>query len=289
MEQPLVSVVIPFYAEAGWLKEALSSVQGQTYKNIEVLVINDGSKEDISDIEEIYDINIRVINKENGGPASARNLGIEMSTGKYIAFLDSDDIWFSSKLSKQISYMETEGYVWSQHSYEMFWENSSKKKIIDSSIYTGDVYKDCFISFKVQTSCVVVQKKILIDNNIFFPLDMRYGQDVGFYKQIAKLYPLGSLPGIYSKFRIRGRNAGFRAEVQLKDRASTWKEIKKDTMIIKKLPNLVVLAYRITSILSRVCSVTKSKTIISEKNIEFISKLLYVFPYVLFKLSARKS
>src|SRR5690606_22346726 len=137
-------------------------------------------------------------------------------------FLDSDDLWCSSKLSQQISFMESKGYVWSQHSYEMFWENSSKKKIIDTSIYTGDVYKDCFISFKVQTSCVVVQKKILIDNDIHFPIEMRYGQDVGFYKQIAKLYPLGSYTGVYSKFRIRGNNAGFRAEVQLKDKASTW-------------------------------------------------------------------
>lgn len=286
MEQPLVSVVIPFYSGVHWLKEALTSVQNQTYKNLEVLVVNDGSKEDISDIIKTYKLNVKVINKKNGGPASARNLGIEKSRGKYIAFLDSDDIWLPDKLSKQISYMESEKYVWSQHSYKMFWENSDRTKIIDTKLYSGNVYKDCFISFKIQTSCVVVLRNILIEKKISFPLGKRYGQDGDFYRQIAKFYPLGYVDGVYSKFRIRGTNAGFRARVQINDRASIWKEIKEDKEILEMLPCPVIFAYKMTSLLSDSINYI-NKYIKNETVIEVISKLKYVLPYAIFKLYSK--
>ncbi len=288
MEQPLVSIVIPFFSGVNWLKEALSSVQNQAYKNIEVLVINDGSNENINDISEIYNINIRIINKENGGPASARNLGIEESSGKYIAFLDSDDIWLPEKLFKQISFMESHEYVWSQHSYKMFWEESDRTKVIDTKRYTGNVYRDCFISFKIQTSCVVVLRSVLIENNIRFPLQKRYGQDNDFYRQLAKNYTLGHVDDILSKFRIRGSNAGFRAKVQLDDKASTWKEIKNNNEVLNLLPKPITLAYKNTVTSSKIINLLGKKHIKNSNIIEFISKMLYVLPYITFKTYAKK-
>lgn len=288
MEQPLVSIVIPFFSGVNWLKEALSSVQNQTYKNIEVLVINDGSNENVSDISEINNINIRMINKENGGPASARNLGIEESSGKYIAFLDSDDIWLPEKLFKQISFMESHEYAWSQHSYKMFWEESDRTKVVDTKRYTGNVYRDCFISFKIQTSCVVVLRSVLIENNIRFPLQKRYGQDNDFYRQLAKNYTLGHVDDILSKFRIRGSNAGFRAKVQLDDKASTWREIKNNNEVLNLLPRPITLAYKNTVISSNIINFLGKKHIKNSNIIEFISKMLYVLPYVTFKIYAKK-
>ena len=146
-DMPLVSVVIPFYSGKEWLDEALESVLEQNYSNIEILVINDGSKEDISNLKEKYASKVKFQDKENGGPATARNLGIEIAAGEYIAFLDSDDLWLPGKLEKQVELMEKNNAVWSQHSYEMFWDGTDKTKIIDTSIYNGNVYKDCFISF----------------------------------------------------------------------------------------------------------------------------------------------
>lgn len=288
MEQPLVSIVIPFFSGVNWLKEALSSVQNQAYKNVEVLVINDGSNENINDISEIYNIDIRIINKENGGPASARNLGIEESSGKYIAFLDSDDIWLPEKLFKQISFMESHEYVWSQHSYKMFWEESDRTKVIDTKRYTGNVYRDCFISFKIQTSCVVVLRSVLIENNIRFPLQKRYGQDNDFYRQLAKNYTLGHVDDILSKFRIRGSNAGFRAKVQLDDKASTWREINNNNEVLNLLPKPITLAYKNTVISSNLINSLGKKHIKNSNIIEFISKMLYVLPYITFKTYAKK-
>lgn len=288
LKQPLVSVIIPFYSNSNWLCEAIDSVLNQTYKNIEILVINDGSPEDLSHIIEKYGFRITLINKKNGGPSSARNLGIKKSKGKYVAFLDSDDVWLPEKLSKQIHQMEKNGYVWSQHSYEMFWEDSKRTKIINTEIYRGNVYKDCFISFKVQTSCVVILRSILIENKIYFPLNRRFGQDIAFFKQIAKQYSLGYIDGVYSRFRIRGSNAGFRAKVQLLDKSTVWNELKGDKQLKYLLPIPIIIAYKTSSGFAKVLRFINQNLIKNQKKVEYLAKVLYLLPYFLFKLYARK-
>ncbi len=277
---PLVSVVIPFYSGKEWLDEALKSVLEQSYSNKEIIVINDGSKEDIRELKEKYKNSVRFQDKENGGPATARNLGIEIAKGKYIAFLDSDDLWLPKKLEKQVEVMEKNEAVWSQHSYEMFWEDKDKTKIIDTSRYTGNVYRDCFISFKIQTSCVMVKRDVLIKENIRFPIDKRYGQDGSLYKKLAKNHELYSIKEVYSKFRIRGNNAGFRAIVQINDKSDVWEEIKNDRQILKMLPGLVKLAYKICNHESKII---KNNNIKNER----LAKFLYVIPWMMFKIYAK--
>lgn len=288
MHLPLVSVVIPFYENKKWLVEAIDSVIKQTYKNLEILVINDGSTENIDEVKKKYGEKIKIFNKENGGPSSARNFGIEKSNGKYIAFLDSDDVWFPNKLKKQVEKMELNGYIWSQHSYEMFWDNSDKTKVINTSIYAGDVYKDCFISFKVQTSCVVVLRSVLIEKNIKFPLHKRYGQDGSFYKQLAKHYPLGYVDDVLSRFRIRGTNAGFKAIVQISNRALIWKEIKDDNRVLNLLPKGIIFAYKTSYSFYKLIRFT-NKIIRKEASIEWLAKFMYITPYLIFKLYSKKS
>ncbi|STO07250.1 glycosyltransferase family 2 protein [Exiguobacterium aurantiacum] len=287
-KEPLVSVVIPFYSNVKWLKEALESVQDQTYKNIEVILVDDGSKENTSHILSLYRFNSLLVNKKNGGPASARNLGIEVAKGKYIAFLDSDDLWLSNKLTCQIEEMEKGNLKWSQHSYEMFWEKSKKSKEINTEIYQGDVYKDCFISFRIQTSCVVVLRDLLIGENIRFPIEKRYGQDGFFYMQIAKLHPIGFINGIHSKFRIRGKNAGFRAKVQLNSRAEIWNEIKTNQKLLSILPPSVIRAYKLSYSLNRLTKYLNKNFMKSEKIAELFSKIMYFLPYTIFRIHRRK-
>lgn len=282
MIEPLVSVIIPFYSGKEWLVEAIESVINQTYHNTEILVVNDGSLEDISETMLTYAGSIRFINKSNGGPASARNRGIEESEGKYVAFLDSDDIWLEKKLEKQILYMEKNKSIWSQHSYEMFWENSKKTKHINTGKFVGNVYKDCFISLKIQTSCIVIKRDILIQDNIRFPLNKRYGEDSDFYKQLAKNYKLDFFEGIYSKFRVRGSNAGFRAEIQLSDRASVWEEINEDKVVLKMLPKSTIFAYKISS-KAYLLFYNSTKKMMNKKLKELYAKFIYTLPYLLFK------
>ena len=92
--QPLVSVVIPSYNHEQFVQDTIQSVIDQDYKNIELIIIDDGSKDNSGEICEKWrkrDKRIIVIHKKNGGLSSARNAGIEIASGKYIAFIDSDD------------------------------------------------------------------------------------------------------------------------------------------------------------------------------------------------------
>jgi glycosyltransferase involved in cell wall biosynthesis len=105
---PLVSVIIPAYNRANILPRAINSVLNQTYQDFEIIIVDDNSTDDTEDIvKKISDGRIQYIkNQKNVGAAVARNVGIESSKGKYIAFLDSDDEWLPEKLSKQIRLFE---------------------------------------------------------------------------------------------------------------------------------------------------------------------------------------
>ena len=97
-----VSVIIPNYNYAQFVGEAIESVLNQTYKDIELIVVNNGSTDNSLEILSKYSTKIHLINQENLGQSGARKSGLEQSTGNYIAFLDADDIWAPEKIEKQI-------------------------------------------------------------------------------------------------------------------------------------------------------------------------------------------
>jgi len=120
-EAPLVSVIIPAYNAETFIERTLTSVLTQTYTNIEVLVIDDGSEDRTGQILESFAKNnsrVRLFKQKNAGVAAARNLAIEKSTGDYVAPIDADDIWYPQKLQKQVSCMLLAGpsvglvYAW---------------------------------------------------------------------------------------------------------------------------------------------------------------------------------
>lgn len=100
--KPLVSVIIPNYNYASYVREAIDSVLAQTYSNIEIIVVDDGSKDESKIILESYGNKIKAIFQQNQGVSAARNNGIEQSKGEFIAFLDADDVWLPQKIEKQI-------------------------------------------------------------------------------------------------------------------------------------------------------------------------------------------
>lgn len=101
----LVSVVIPTFNAVGFLPTAIESVLEQTYKNIEVVVVDDGSTDETAETVRKYPVTYIKI-EHSGGPATPRNVGIEKAMGELVAFLDSDDIWLPKKLEKQVNFME---------------------------------------------------------------------------------------------------------------------------------------------------------------------------------------
>ncbi len=106
---PLVSIVIPVYNGSNYMRSAIDSALNQTYQNIEVIVVNDGSKDNTDEIARSYGDKIRYFDKENGGVASALNLAIKEARGYYISWLSHDDFYLPEKVSRQIQKLEELG------------------------------------------------------------------------------------------------------------------------------------------------------------------------------------
>ena len=127
----LVSIITPAYNAAEYIAETIESVLAQTYPKWEMLIVNDCSTDNTATIVQNYvnkDNRIKLINlKQNSGAAVARNTAIQNAKGRYIAFLDSDDLWKKEKLQKQLNFMQQNGYAFTFHNFIMFDDGKEKQ------------------------------------------------------------------------------------------------------------------------------------------------------------------
>ena len=126
----LVSIIMPSYNTGKYIAESIRSVQAQTYKNWELIIVDDCSADNTDEVVTGFqDERIRYFkNKINSGAAMSRNRALREAKGRWIAFLDSDDLWYSEKLEKQIEFMQKNGYAFSYTNYE---------EINEKSVFTG--------------------------------------------------------------------------------------------------------------------------------------------------------
>ncbi len=121
ISEDLVSIIMPAYNCGDFIGTTLESVMSQTYKNWEVIIVDDCSKDNTTEVVKLYSLkNPRIKYYKldtNSGAAVARNKAIDLASGKYMAFLDSDDVWFPEKLSKQVKFMKNNNYSFSCTSY----------------------------------------------------------------------------------------------------------------------------------------------------------------------------
>src|SRR5437868_1326235 len=99
----VVSVVIPAYNAAQWIEETIATVLAQTYRPLDVIVVDDGSMDETRSAVKKFDDQIRYIHQPNSGVGAARNTGIRSARGEYVAFLDADDLWDAHKVEEQIA------------------------------------------------------------------------------------------------------------------------------------------------------------------------------------------
>ena len=167
----LVSVIIPYYKKRNFVKEAIISVLNQSYNNLEILLIfDDTNLNDFDFLKEIAKLDKRINLIKNNtrlGAGLSRNVGIEQSNGKYIAFLDADDTWSQDKLKDQIFFMKKNNY---QISHTSYYITNEKNKIIGQRkardlLSLNEVLKSCDIGL----STVIIEKNIILKNEIKFP------------------------------------------------------------------------------------------------------------------------
>tara|TARA_B100002052_G_C15869609_1_gene594013 strand:+ start:295 stop:1041 length:747 start_codon:yes stop_codon:yes gene_type:complete len=183
----LVSVIMPYYSKRSYVENSLKSVLNQSYKNLEVILINDDenleTKKFLQRISE-KDIRIRLINNvKNLGAGKSRNKAIDVSNGEYIAFCDCDDLWKNTKLEKQLTFMKNSNLDFSFTAYEIINEKEDKvgyrkaKKIIEFE----NLLKSCDIGL----STVIIKKKLLESKELRFA-SLKTKEDYILWLKIAK-------------------------------------------------------------------------------------------------------
>lgn len=185
-----ISIIIPCYNEETVIRKTLSMVHNQTYKNIEIIVVDDGSvdqtKEIVKDVELSYP-NTHYFYQSNSGVSSARNLGIKKSTGQYIMFLDADDMYAARnaiermilKINKTESDVVYCGYIMNDG------KNRKKRK----SQFTTELVLEKYLLGYIQpnTDCWLISKELIKDHNIEFKNHLDIGEDIYFFSTVLSL------------------------------------------------------------------------------------------------------
>jgi len=182
----MISVIIPAYNSEDTIIKALNSVKNQTYKGeIEIVVINDGSKDKTQNIIENYqnenkDINLILINQTNSGVSRARNEGLKMSKGEYICFLDSDDVWLNKKLEIQMeNFNDDIDFICAlRNNDRITYPYKVKDGVAEITL------KKLLMKIVGQTSTAIFKRKIL-DNTGYFDENQKYSEDANYWLRIS--------------------------------------------------------------------------------------------------------
>lgn len=280
----LVSVIIPFYKGVKWLEEAVDSVLAQSFTDYEIIIVDDGSPENVSSSHiDLEDPSIFYFRKENGGAASARNFGIQHARGKYIAFLDADDRWRSDKLEKQILYMEENHAKWCNSCYAFFYPDGVEQ-LQDNTFLEGDIFPLPLLSINIATPSIVVERALLLENGLHFPEGVELGEDCQLWTELSRLVPIHTIPEPLVFVRMRGDNSALDAGNHLKNRSYLWKFIKERNFQ-KDISPLAVFGYQLCraghAIYKRAPGgKSRAKTL--------LGKALYALPWCIFKFEKNR-
>lgn len=187
-----VSVIIPYYNNEDTILRALESVICQTYKDFEIILIDDGSIDNSfflvnSFMNKNKQFKIKNFQQENKGPSFARNIGINLSSGEYIAFLDADDEWIPIKLEKQIKIADMYNADLLGCNYNIIKENSCNPFFFIKVDFKRISFRSMLFKHYFATSCVIIKKEIILEVG-GFPESQRYMEDSLMFTRIARKY-----------------------------------------------------------------------------------------------------
>jgi glycosyltransferase involved in cell wall biosynthesis len=229
----LVSIITPLYNSNDFVANTIRSVLAQTYQNWELIIIDDASTDRSVKIVESFateDERIKLIKLgSKKGPATARNRGIKKAVGRYIAFLDSDDLWHEEKLYKQLKFMKQNHYAFTYTGFEKINEEG---KVIGTVLpYKGEVcYYDLLKSNHIGCLTAMVDLKML-GCKMYMP-DIKKRQDQGLWleilKEIDKAYCLYEILGQY---RIRDGSISVNKINNLKYQWKLYRNIEKINIV----------------------------------------------------------
>ncbi|MCD4677300.1 MAG: glycosyltransferase [Desulfobacula sp.] len=249
MRHPLVSVILPTFNRAWTLKDAVDSVLAQDYPNIELIIIDDGSKDNTQKLLKAYKDKIIVLRQENKGVSAARNAGIKKSNGVFIALLDSDDTWDKKKISCQVEFFQCNPEAMICQTEEIWIRNGrrvnpkAKHKKPSGMIFEPSL-ELCLVS-----PSAVMMKRQLFELKGYFNEDFTVCEDYDLWLRVSSTLPVFLIDKPYTikrgghkdqlssfhsqdKFRIRSLSALIKSGSLTRDQAAKAKKVLKQKCVI---------------------------------------------------------
>lgn len=202
---PLISVVIPNYNNGRFLNECLESVLNQTYKNVEIILIDDGSTDNSLEVLFSFQDRIKLIQTTNRGPSAARNTGISNARGEFVAFLDSDDMWEPTKLELQIEMMLGGNYDLIYCSGRDF-SSIGVLGYLHKAQFSGNCYKyfkqyPASVIIALGCSSALLRVAPLSESGLFDETFLGAAEDWDFFRRYCRSARVGFLPNVMVKYR----------------------------------------------------------------------------------------
>jgi len=204
-----VSIVVPLYDSGTHIAETMATILAQTYQNYEIIIVDDGSVDDSLTILKSENDRIFLISKSNGGPASARNIAIKVSSGPFIAFLDSDDLWVANKLEEQVACLQQSKSIGLVYSEALMFSQFNAVKSIKCKIGYTQSPAMCNLLFGdfIPNSSVIIRRSciekigLLDEDKALIAVE-----DYDYWLRIAKHYAISAISKPLAYYRIQSDN-----------------------------------------------------------------------------------
>ncbi len=276
----LVSIIVPIYNVEKYLSECIESVLAQSYKNLEIILVDDGSTDSSGEICDAYkrrNDRIQVIHKENGGLSDARNQGIVQSRGLYLAFVDSDDTIDSSYVEVMMRVMERYNCDIVQCAYQKIYNNGRKVLYGENSLIVNGREIQRYLYGKKSSpeafdiACNKLYKSELF-KEIRYPLNRIHEDIATTYKLYLKAHLIVVIPNVLYNYRIRKESISHQESLQsLQD----WRKAEKerydfyDQINIPEMKNVALKAYYYRTL---ACIKSKKITVEQKKELTYECK-----------------
>jgi glycosyltransferase involved in cell wall biosynthesis len=238
MAGPLVSVVIPTFNCARYLSGSVGSAVGQDFAEKEVIVVDDGSTDNTKEVLAPFRDRIIYIYEDNCGVSSARNRGVAQSSGKYIAFLDADDVWLPGKLKKQVEFFESQiGSVKLTYTdWKYFFEPSDWRgsRVLKISAYEGKVTRQLFCHDFIFTPTVMIERDFLTSLGPF-DSGLGVGEDYDMWLRASAACEFRFLPEVLTAVRMHRQSLVQASPRETWERA--WMTVREK--FLRSNPNLL--------------------------------------------------
>lgn len=290
---PFFSVIIPLYNKEDYIDKTIESVLNQSFKNYEVIVVDDGSTDgSLKRVEAFQDLRIKVLKQKNSGVSVARNKGIEACNGTYIALIDADDLWYDDhlfELHKQITIFPEAGLYC--NNYEIYYTKDYKRPANlnlsygNQCLIVEDFFNASIANCLAWTSAVAFSKEIHLSIG-GFDTTLKTFQDLDLWIRLALKYKVSFNPNITMSYHFFIGNSLSKNEYNLM-RYQGLKKFKADEQVnlsLKKYLDINRYALAIRCVLNNEDAIYfKLKSEINYKNLNFKQRLLLSTPKYILK------